>query len=313
MSETVKLANPRTIEPNPENPRIIFRADEMEALQESIKSQGILVPLSVYRDKGQFRILDGERRWRCALKLGLRTVPVSIQPKPDRLTNLMMMFAIHHRRNEWDPLPTALKLKTLEDLFAERKGRRPTESELAELGSLTRGEVRRYKKLLALPKEYFTELMAELEKPRSQQLLTVDHVLEVTKGAAALEKRKVISAQEEDRLRKSLLKKFRSGVIANTVAPRKLARIARAVQRKELSSAVARRVTVRLITDSQYSIDNAFAESVERVDFEHSVEQLVARTGSKLSDLLDRAHSPGKRLRQELASLATKIKRILQN
>jgi len=70
--------------------------------------------LSVFKEGNGFRFLDGERRWRCALKIGLSSVPVIVQPKPARLQNLMMMFAIHHERREWDHLPTALKLEELE-------------------------------------------------------------------------------------------------------------------------------------------------------------------------------------------------------
>ncbi len=89
---TTPLVDPRKITPNPENPRLIFRQDDLETLQESIKLQGILVPLTVFRSGSEYVILDGERRWRCAVKLGLPRVPVIVQPKPDRLQNIMMMF-----------------------------------------------------------------------------------------------------------------------------------------------------------------------------------------------------------------------------
>ena len=106
------------------------------------------------------------------MKLGIGRIPVVVQAKPDRLQNIMMMFAIHNARQDWDPLPTALKLQELEDEFTKRQGRTPMEVELAELASLTRGEVRRLKNLLRLPPSYIDELMAELEKPRSKQVIT---------------------------------------------------------------------------------------------------------------------------------------------
>src|SRR5690348_14025424 len=112
MADTgMELVSPQRLRPNPENPRLIFRAEELRVLQDSIKNQGILVPLTVYRERGGYVILDGERRWRCALKLGLDRVPAIVQPKPAPLQNLMMMFAIHNQRQEWDPLPTAYKLR----------------------------------------------------------------------------------------------------------------------------------------------------------------------------------------------------------
>jgi ParB family transcriptional regulator, chromosome partitioning protein len=297
LAESIRLVAPKKIDRNPENPRLIFHQDELDALQDSIRQQGILVPLTVYRDRGEIYLLDGERRWRCALKLGLSTVPVIVQPKPDRMQNLMMMFAIHHRRNDWDPLPTAEKLEVLESLFTERQGRRPTENELAELASLRRGEVRRLKKLLKLPPLYRSELYTELAKPRSQQVITVDHVIEATNAAASLRKRGIIDdAEEEDALRRSLLAKFRTGVINNTVAPRKLAKLARAVSRNEVSAARARRVIVRLIEDTTYSIDDAFGASVAQADFEHTLEQLIERLIAKLDEHNERRYAPSERL-----------------
>jgi len=52
------------------------------------------------------------------------------------------------------PFPTAVKLRQLEHLYERNEGRAPTESELAQLASLSRGEVRRLKNILGLPKEY---------------------------------------------------------------------------------------------------------------------------------------------------------------
>ena len=209
----------------------------------------------------------------------------------------MMMFAIHNARRDWDPLPTALKLEELEVEFSRRHKRPPTESELAGLASLTRGEVRRLKKLLALPHEYREELLSELEKPRHQQDLSVDHVLETTKGVEALRKSGVLKPTEEDELRKAILGKFRSKVIVNTVAPRKLARIARAVKRNEVSTAQARSVVARLKTDPKYSIQTAFEESVEQADFEHSAEQLVERLTQKLDEHVRRQYQLSEPLR----------------
>jgi ParB/RepB/Spo0J family partition protein len=273
--------------------------------------QGILVPLTVYRDRRKLVILDGERRWRCAVKLGLHRIPIIVQPKPDRLRNIMMMFAIHNARKDWDPLPTAYKLKELEDEFAQRQGRAPREAELAEIASLSRGEVRRLKKLLGLPSEYREELMSELEKPRSEQVLTVDHVLETTKGTAALRSRGLISAEEEDQLRRAVLEKFRGGVINNTVAPRQLARIARAVEREEVPASTARTVSRRLIRDPTYSIDQAFRDSAAQADFEHGVEQLVERLSERLSHFLGDGFEVGRPLRDQLLELRAQIDSIV--
>jgi ParB family chromosome partitioning protein len=312
MAANIQLLSPSRIQRNPENPRIIFRRDELETLEQSIAHDGILVPLTIYQSgRDRYTILDGERRWRCALKLGLTRVPTIIQPEPDRMTNIMMMFAIHKTRQDWDPLPTAMKLQDLEDEFTTRNRRPPTEIELANLASIKRGEVRRLKKLLELPQTYRNELMAELEKPRSEQRLTVDLVLEATRGAAALSKRDVITEAEEEPLRRAIIDKFRTGVVNSTVAPRQLARIGRAVERKEVSVAAARKAAVRLIEDPNYSIEQAFHSSGEQVDFEHGIEQLAERLQNQLELHESRHYKVGTGLRKSLRTLSKAIDSFL--
>jgi ParB family chromosome partitioning protein len=198
MADVVTLLDPRKLERNKDNPRLIFRQDDLDALQKSIAEQGILVPLTIFKEGHGYRLLDGERRWRCAIKLGLSKVPVIVQPKPERLQNIMMMFAIHHARKDWDPLPTALKLQDLENEFTKRNGRKPNEEQLAGLASLSRGEVRRLRKLLALPESYREDLLKELDKPRSEQVLTVDHVLEATMAASLLRKRGIVDDKTDE-------------------------------------------------------------------------------------------------------------------
>src|SRR5712692_8995301 len=90
------------IDQNPDNPRLIFREEELNQLLDSIREVGIQVPLAVYRKGQRFVLIDGERRWRCARKLNLATVPAIVQPKPNRLENILMMFNIHNVRSDWE-------------------------------------------------------------------------------------------------------------------------------------------------------------------------------------------------------------------
>ncbi|MEX0873919.1 MAG: ParB/RepB/Spo0J family partition protein [Actinomycetota bacterium] len=314
MTDVVLSVSPRNLRTNPENPRLIFHEEELQELQASIAEQGILVPLTVYQKRGStstYTILDGERRWRCALSLDLPRVPIVVQPQPTKLQNIMMMFAIHKQRRPWDPLPTAYKLRDLEAEFERTQGRRPTEEQLAQLASMSRGEVRRLKILLGLPHAEQEMLMRELNKPRSVQRISADNMLEATRGAAALRKRDIISAGEETRLRRELISKFRDGVIQNTTDPRMLARIGRAVDRGELSKANARKVAVRLIESRSYSIRDAVASSVEQVDFEHGTEQLAQRLVNRLEEHLKRRYEVGASLAEPLARIQDLIKRIL--
>jgi ParB family chromosome partitioning protein len=313
VAESIASIETRKVSPNPENPRLIFHQDELEALQDSIEKQGILVPLTVYEERGEYVILDGERRWRCAMKLGLQAIPAIVQPKPAPLQNLMMMFAIHHRRNEWDPLPTALKLEKLEQLYIERYGVGPTEAQLAEIASLTRGEVRRYKKLLRLPFHYRKLLMDELAKPRSQQILTVDHVLEATAAASAIRKRGIVDDSGEDALRRVIVDRFQKKQIESTVDPRKFARLARAVERQEVTPQRAKSVIKKFVDNPNYTIATLFRDTVEAEDYRHSLELLVDRTSERLQDLRSRNFELSDSLKVSLRSLLSQIKQTLRS
>jgi len=248
------------------------------------------------------------------MKLGLSKVPVILQPKPEPLANLMMMFAIHHRRQEWDPLPTALKMQELEDLYTQQYGRSPNEKELAELGSLTRGEVRRYRKLLAIPEKYRARLMRELALPRSSQKLTVDHVLESFAAASILRRRNVLEDfSEEESLRDALLEKFESGQIESTVAPRKLARMSLLVEEGKLERRSARRVVERIVRDSKYGIEAALQETLADIELDSSVLQAATRLIERICEAEERETALSAETSEKLTAVVKTIRRLLRS
>ena len=112
-------------------------------------------------------------------------------------------------------------------------------------------------------------------------------MLEATTGASALRKRGVVDRKGETKLRDAIIDKFKTNVIDNTVAPRKLAKMARAVERGDLTLARAKKITSYLTERPSYSIENAFDESVARIEVEHAASQLADRLFAKLEDLKD--------------------------
>jgi ParB family chromosome partitioning protein len=140
-----------SLQPNPHNPRRLFDETPLKTLEESIRKVGILVPLTVYRATGsqKFTILDGQRRWICAQRANLPTVPINEVAEPSVVSNITTMFQIHKLRKDWELMPTALKLGVLMDELDERR-----EKPLAELTHLDVSVVTRCKKLLWYPKKY---------------------------------------------------------------------------------------------------------------------------------------------------------------
>jgi len=154
-------------------------------------------------------------------------------------------------------------------------------------------------------------LLEELEKPKSQQSLTVDQVLEATTAAALLKKRKIVDDVGEDSLRKAIIAKYRTGVIVNTVAPRKLARLARAVQRDEVTLGTARNVVRKLIRVNDYDIDEAFRDSVEQIDFEHGIEQQIERLLQLIEQHRERNYVISAALAERLRTLSREVRGLL--
>ncbi|MBI2059379.1 MAG: ParB N-terminal domain-containing protein [Nitrospirae bacterium] len=168
----VKTLRTNQLQPNPHNPRMLFDKAPMKTLQDSIGQVGILVPLTVYqrRSDRQFIILDGQRRWICAQKVGLPTVPVNQVAEPNLVQNIVTMFQIHKLRKDWELMPTALKLEVLITKLQEKSDRK-----LAELTGLDIAVVTRCKKLLSYSKE-FQDLMLD---PDPEKRVKADFFIEL--------------------------------------------------------------------------------------------------------------------------------------
>jgi len=131
-----------------------------------------LVPLTVFwsDSKRAYVILDGQRRWTCAQKVGLGTVPVNEVAEPTLVQNIVTMFQIHKLREDWELMPTALKLEVLMGELKETN-----EKKLAALTGLDQAVVLRCKKLLSFPKKN-QNLMLD---PDPQQRVKADFFIEL--------------------------------------------------------------------------------------------------------------------------------------
>lgn len=168
----VKTLPVADLHPNPHNPRVLFDKEPLSTLEASIKKVGILVPLTVYRDskRERFVILDGQRRWMTAQKLELKNVPVNQVAEPTLVQNIVTMFQIHKLREDWELMPTALKLELLMKELQERH-----EGRLAVLTGLDQAVVARCKKLLSYPRE-FQDLMLD---PDPEKRVKADFFIEL--------------------------------------------------------------------------------------------------------------------------------------
>lgn len=70
---------------NPHQPRVHFSPSDLEDLLQSVKEHGILQPLLVTRkEDGNYELIAGERRFRCAKMLGMTSVPAVVRTATDQ-------------------------------------------------------------------------------------------------------------------------------------------------------------------------------------------------------------------------------------
>jgi ParB family transcriptional regulator, chromosome partitioning protein len=92
------------ISPNPKQPRTVFDEAALKELMVSIKEIGILQPPVVREvSGGRYELIMGERRYRAAKAVGLKTIPVIIRQTPDNeLLREALIENIH--RSQLNPL-----------------------------------------------------------------------------------------------------------------------------------------------------------------------------------------------------------------
>jgi ParB family transcriptional regulator, chromosome partitioning protein len=134
------------LEPNPQQPRLDFKQDELESLADSIRQKGVIQPLIVRRKPGRdvYEIVAGERRWRAAQLAQLHEVPVVVRDLSD--TEVLEVAIIENiQRADLNAIEEALGFRQLMTRFGH------TQEKLAEALSKSRSHVANLLRLLTLP------------------------------------------------------------------------------------------------------------------------------------------------------------------
>ncbi|MBR4167106.1 MAG: ParB/RepB/Spo0J family partition protein, partial [Bacteroidales bacterium] len=68
------------IDPNPYQPRMAFDSESLEELADSIRTFGLIQPISVRKQPdGRYQIISGERRFRACRLAGMDVIPAYIR------------------------------------------------------------------------------------------------------------------------------------------------------------------------------------------------------------------------------------------
>ena len=101
------------VEPNRKQPRKSFNEDKLEELADSIKQQGVLIPLMVRHNGNMFEIIAGERRWRASKKAGLKEIPVIIRDDLTEEQIFEIQLIENIQREDLNPIEEALGYERL--------------------------------------------------------------------------------------------------------------------------------------------------------------------------------------------------------
>ncbi|MGN0735640.1 MAG: ParB/RepB/Spo0J family partition protein [Anaerovoracaceae bacterium] len=186
---------------NPEQPRKVFRDDELEELTKSISEYGVLQPLIVKRAEGRrFILVAGERRLRAAGLAGLKTVPAIVRELQDKEAALIALVENVQREN----------LNFLEEARAYKK--------LMEDFNLTQGEIaRRVSKQQSTisNKIRILSLPDDVQEAIIQNGLTERHARALLKLSAQDDRRRVIERVSANNLNVKQTEKLIDDIIQN--------------------------------------------------------------------------------------------------
>lgn len=132
------------IEPNPFQPRKEFDEEALSELADSIRTLGLIQPITVRRiTPTKYQIISGERRYRACRMAGIASIPAYIR-ETDDVGMLEMAIVENLQRENLDPIEIALSFRRLIEEC------RLTQEEMAERVGKKRASVTNYLRLLKL-------------------------------------------------------------------------------------------------------------------------------------------------------------------
>lgn len=144
---SIAMVETENIETNPFQPRTYFEQEALNELANSIKTHGIIQPITL-RKMGydKYQIISGERRFRASQLAGLKEIPAYIRVANDQ-EMLEMALVENIQRENLDAIEIAISYKRLMEEC------NLTQEEVSEKVAKQRSTVANYLRLLKLPEE----------------------------------------------------------------------------------------------------------------------------------------------------------------
>ena len=312
----VHFISPDEIKPNPENPRLIFYDETLAILKASIKKNGILVPLTVFKAKGssKYTILDGERRWRCSQQLHLKKVPANIIQAPDRKQNILLMFNIHLTRDRWELVPTALKLEALMRLLPKNTSIK----EISTFTGMTTVRIQNCLRILRFDKKYLDLTLVKDPKRRirgeffSQLEEALEKLTKEDYKEIGLSKNQIIDI---------MIKKYQNKTFTNLITEfRTLRKVITSHEKgidkihinRQLSTYLRSEPKIDKKTGRVKTKALSIHEVYERTSFNVYAEEQIIKAAEKLNDVLYKFDISQVRNKQKVRKILKKLNKTIE-
>lgn len=179
------------IQPNPDQPRSVFEEETLEELAVSIRSLGVIQPITL-KETGtdKYMIISGERRYRASLMAGLERIPAYIKTAADE--NVVEMALIENiQREDLNAIEEAAALARLQQEFGL------THEQIADAVGKSRTTVTNIMRLLGLQPEVRGHMEARrLEMGHGRALLALPQHQQIAAAREIVEKGLSVRATE---------------------------------------------------------------------------------------------------------------------
>lgn len=164
------------IRTNPHQPRRSFSSDDLNELADSIKSVGIIQPVTVRVIQDGYELVVGERRLRAAGIAGLKEIPAMLVNMSDQESAAVALIE-NIQRNDLNFFEEACALERL------MKDQQWTQKELADLLGKKQSTISNKIRLLAIPEQIRDTLIEnQLSERHARALLKLDSTAQLRKA-----------------------------------------------------------------------------------------------------------------------------------
>jgi len=144
--DSVIILKINDISPNGDQPRKFFDESKLSELADSIKANGIIMPIIVRKEGIGYKIVAGERRWRASKLAGMVVIPAIVRDLTD-LQVMQQALIENIQRQDLNPIEEA---NALDRLIKEHK---LTQEKLSTIVGKSRPAITNSLRLLNLPDE----------------------------------------------------------------------------------------------------------------------------------------------------------------